>query len=117
VSLPNHEGSRNIIKTILILFQNEIYIISEPFLNRFNIVSMIFHLSHIIFALPYKSPLYQVGDTDKVGEGTKGCVVSSLKTEIIPIYRDRKKMQKKFTNGKSNKTEKFGKNSKKKNNS
>jgi hypothetical protein len=35
---------------------------------------MIFHLSHIIFALPYKSPLYQVGDTDKVGEGARGCV-------------------------------------------
>jgi hypothetical protein len=93
VSLPNHEGSRNIIKTILILFQNEIYIISEPFLNRFNIVSMIFHLSHIIFVLTL-IPLYQVGDTDKVGEGTKECVVSSLKTEIIPIYRDKKNAKK-----------------------
>jgi len=55
---------------------------------------MIFHLSHIIFALPYKSPLYQVGDTDKVGEGTKGCVVSSLKTEMSPIYRDSQQIKK-----------------------
>jgi hypothetical protein len=55
---------------------------------------MIFHPAHIIFVPTFLSPLYQVGDTDKVGEGARGCVVSSLKTEMLPIYRDSQQIKK-----------------------